>query len=135
VRNETNELVDAAMTSSNLLSMLDRSDCVVSFEVDDLPQVRFYALEIGTHEGPAYSFDDLISQDWGVALSLGDSDETAFSKQPQLLCDTAADLNTTLNTPSRISDDTRAWYRDVLKASNALKAGGRIRDLGGCRGC
>jgi hypothetical protein len=44
--------------------------CVAMFAVS-VPEARFYQIQVGTHSGPSYSFDDLRTADFKLDLSLG----------------------------------------------------------------
>ena len=68
VRNQSDELIGSSTTSGNTSSGYG---CEVSFAVD-VPRANFYTLKIGTHEGPAYSFEEMTSNGWNLSLSLGD---------------------------------------------------------------
>ena len=68
VRNQSDELIGSGTTSSNTLSGYG---CEVSFAID-VPRANFYTLKIGSHDGPAYSFEEMTANGWSLSLSLGD---------------------------------------------------------------
>jgi hypothetical protein len=68
VRNQANEVIGSTTSSSDISSGYD---CEVSFAVD-VPSATFYTVKVGTHEGPAWSFQELNARNWQVDLSLGD---------------------------------------------------------------
>jgi zinc ribbon protein len=67
VRNQANELIGSTTSSSDNSSGYD---CEVSFAVD-VPSATFYTVKVGTHEGPAWSFQELSARNWQIDLSLG----------------------------------------------------------------
>jgi len=69
VRDQGDHLIGAATTGSNVST--DDLICTVHFTVENLPDVKFYQITIGSHEGPAYSLEEMERMDWKVDLSLG----------------------------------------------------------------
>lgn len=68
VRNQSDELIGSGTTTGNTSSGFD---CEVSFDID-VPRASFYTLKIGSHDGPAYSFEEMTANGWSLSLSLGD---------------------------------------------------------------
>jgi hypothetical protein len=68
VRNQSDELIGSGTTTGNLSS--SEYGCEVSFGVD-VPKATFYTVRIGSHDGPAYSFEEMTANGWSVSLSLG----------------------------------------------------------------
>jgi hypothetical protein len=69
VRDQGDHLIGAATTGTNVST--DDLLCTVHFTVDQLPEVKFYQITIGSHGGPAYSLEELEKMNWKVDLSLG----------------------------------------------------------------
>jgi hypothetical protein len=68
VRNQSDELIGSGTTTGDTSSGFG---CEVSFGID-LPRASFYTLKIGSHDGPAYSFEEMTANGWSLSLSLGD---------------------------------------------------------------
>jgi hypothetical protein len=68
VRNQSDELIGSGTTTGNTSSGFG---CEVSFGID-VPRASFYTLRIGSHDGPAYSFEEMTANGWSLSLSLGD---------------------------------------------------------------
>lgn len=45
--------------------------CVFPIHVPDVPTARFYSIEISGRDGPTYSYDEMVEQDWEIRLSIG----------------------------------------------------------------
>ncbi|MCW6037142.1 hypothetical protein K4A83_12805 [Spirulina subsalsa FACHB-351] len=45
--------------------------CVFDFEINDIPKVDFYSIEVGRRGQLNYSFQELEEKEWTVSLSLG----------------------------------------------------------------
>lgn len=58
LRNETNDIIGTATTSSNQIAPVT-DPCVVGFEIEDVPRAKFYTVTIGSHEGPAWSLREM----------------------------------------------------------------------------
>jgi hypothetical protein len=69
VRNQSDELIGSGTTTGDLSSSELR--CEVSFALD-VPKATFYTIKIGSHDGPAYSFEEMTANGWSESLSLGD---------------------------------------------------------------
>jgi hypothetical protein len=67
IRNETDKLIGSTTTSSDV----GENGCKVTFTVDDVPKASFYQIQIGTHGGPSYTYEEMKSRGWQVDLSLG----------------------------------------------------------------
>jgi hypothetical protein len=46
------------------------ASCEFSFTVNSLPTAKFYRFKVSHRDGPNFSFDDLVSQNWMPRLSL-----------------------------------------------------------------
>lgn len=66
VRDQTDKLIGAATTSSDVGS---GTGCEAEFDVE-VPKATFYQIEIGTHGGPSYTFEEMESTDWKLDLFL-----------------------------------------------------------------
>lgn len=86
VRNEQNEVIGSAKTELRVNTAdataeakarsegtfrqdSRRWECEVSYSVT-LPRAKFYIVKIGSHDGPAYSFDELASRNWRIDSTL-----------------------------------------------------------------
>lgn len=68
VRNESNTIVGTGTTDDHD-SSTTVPGCTVHFTVSVGP-AQFYQLQIGTHAGPSYTFDELQQANWTIALKL-----------------------------------------------------------------
>lgn len=69
IRSENQTLIGSGTTSVGEPGFVR---CQSSFTVEGLPKAKFYDITIGTHGGPSYTLQEMISRHWNVALSLGD---------------------------------------------------------------
>ena len=65
VRDQNDKLIGSTTTGGNEGS----GRCSVSFETV-VPKATFYQFTIGSHGGPAYTFEEMQDQDWNLDLSL-----------------------------------------------------------------
>jgi hypothetical protein len=68
IRDQNDRLIGATTTSGDVSSV-----GAIQFEVEfatEVPKANFYSIKIGTHGGPAYSFEEMEQNDWDVDLSL-----------------------------------------------------------------
>jgi hypothetical protein len=69
LRDEKDELIGATSTSADTVpNDIDR--CLVTFTIEQVPRAKFYSITVGTHAGPSYSYAEMESFGWDVALSL-----------------------------------------------------------------
>lgn len=68
VRDEDEKLIGSSTTGFDTST---GSGCEVEFTVRGVPKASFYQITIGTHGGPSYSYADMRSNNWHLALSLG----------------------------------------------------------------
>lgn len=66
VRDQNGKLIGSSTTSGDEKPGFG---CQVSFDVE-VPKARFYQVEIGTHGGPSYSFEEMEAQNWQMDLVL-----------------------------------------------------------------
>jgi hypothetical protein len=45
--------------------------CTFGFVAPDVPKVKFYKIEVGHRQGPAFSYKELENSGWAPALALG----------------------------------------------------------------
>jgi hypothetical protein len=67
VRDESNKLIGSSTTGVDTLA---GTGCVVEFTIQGLPEADFYQIEIGTHGGPSYTFEELETANWDIELTL-----------------------------------------------------------------
>jgi len=75
VRNANNRVIGAGTTSTLVVSSADPTTSdyqfpYVTFKVS-VPKVKMYQIKIGTHDGPVYTFKQLVKSHWKINLSLG----------------------------------------------------------------
>ena len=67
VRDEGDKLIGSATTR---LDTFAGAGCVVTFTIQRLPETDFYRIEIGTHGGPSYTFQELEAANWDIEVTL-----------------------------------------------------------------
>lgn len=80
VRDEHNTLIGTGSTTAHEVDSggyrevgpghYIRTVCVGTFTVEGLPKAAFYQVRVGTHGGPAHSFDELQAAGWHLDLNL-----------------------------------------------------------------
>jgi hypothetical protein len=85
VRDQDNRLLGLGRTSPGRITYLFAA-CRFTFTVDDLPEARFYQLELGRRGAPTYTLTDMEQMDWCVELDLGDRMPGLVDWQPPPDC-------------------------------------------------
>lgn len=70
VRDGENNLIGTATTGTNKQADVPGA-CEVDFTVNDVPEVAFYKITVGTHDGPSYTLAEMQRSNWKVSLTLG----------------------------------------------------------------
>ena len=68
VTDEGGTLIGTGQLTGGRLSL---SACRFTYRITDLPEARFYKIEVSHRGGVTHSFSELTSQDWRVASKLG----------------------------------------------------------------
>jgi hypothetical protein len=67
VRDEGDKLIGSSRTRFDTFV---GARCVVTFTIQRLPEADFYQIEIGTHGGPSYTFQELEAANWEIEVTL-----------------------------------------------------------------
>jgi hypothetical protein len=67
VRDEGDKLIGSSTTRFDTFV---GARCVVTFTIQRLPEADFYQIEIGTHGGPSYTFQELEAANWDIEVTL-----------------------------------------------------------------
>ena len=67
VRDEGEKLIGSSTTRFDTFA---GAGCVVTFTIQRLPEADFYQIEIGTHGGPSYTFQELEAANWDIEVTL-----------------------------------------------------------------
>lgn len=114
LRNESGDIIGTATTSDNRIDIATSPPvCVVDFKIAEVPDAKFYTLKIGTHEGPAWSKEELSRERFRPQLTLGDAEMPAGTEAD--VCSALDDLHATLL-------NTRLLNRDALKWTGQINA-------------
>lgn len=113
IRNEADDLIGAGTTTA---SRVTDAGCRARFEINDVPDAKFYSFHIGTHGAPSYSKAEMERMRMGI-LPRGTVQYTHIGKQrtgTSPWCWTPIELR--LWSRADCSDPARCWvwtgYRD-----------------------
>lgn len=69
VRDESSNIIGLAELQSGTVQA-GTLDCTWPFSVTGVPQATIYQVSVGHRQGPSYSFQELVTDNWMVALHL-----------------------------------------------------------------
>lgn len=119
LRNESGEIIGTTTTSSNLVAPVT-SPCVVDFTIDDVPDASFYTIEIGTHEGPAWSAEEMQAMKFRPELSLGEAEMPEADSAS--FCSAVDDLTMVLDDIDLLNKNNSRWNARVEAIADPLRA-------------
>lgn len=133
LRNETNEIIGTGDTSTNLVDMFPTIGCIVEFEINEVPDAKFYSLAIGTHEGPNYSIEELERERWRVNLTLDNTEAAYPEPSTDEFCSAAEELDQHLQDLDMFNDQQNEWLSLLDAQVTTLIGHGAGWALGGDR--
>lgn len=131
--NEANEVIATGETGTNLLAGFKTQEsipsiaigiedpCVLSFEIEEVPDAKFYTVRVGDESSEAWSRKELQENDFKPKMEVGTA--VVVDQTREDFCDQMERLNDSLDKPELIDDDEGQSWDGALAVSQEVALG------------